>query len=64
MIDLSPMKAIVIDPEARMAWVEPGCNWGEVDRATQMYGLATPGGLVSDTGIAGLTLSGGFGWLP
>jgi FAD/FMN-containing dehydrogenase len=62
-IDLSPMKNIEIDPELRIARVEPGCNWGEVDRATQTYGLAVPGGVVSDTGVAGLTLGGGFGWL-
>jgi FAD/FMN-containing dehydrogenase len=62
-IDLSLMKQIEIDPELKVARVGPGCNWGEVDRATQTYGLATPGGVVSDTGVAGLTLGGGFGWL-
>jgi FAD/FMN-containing dehydrogenase len=62
-IDLSPMKNIEIDPEMRVARVEPGCNWGDVDNATQTYGLAVPGGVVSDTGVAGLTLGGGFGWL-
>lgn len=62
-IDLSPMKNIEVDPEMRTVRVEPGCNWGEVDRATQTYGLATPGGVVSDTGVAGLTLGGGLGWL-
>ncbi|MCC6457476.1 MAG: FAD-binding oxidoreductase [Caldilineaceae bacterium] len=62
-IDLSPMKEIEIDPEARTARVGPGNTWGDLDRATQTYGLATPGGAVSDTGIAGLTLGGGFGWL-
>lgn len=62
-IDLSPMKNIEIDPEMRIARVEPGCTWGELDRATQTYGLVTPGGVVSDTGVAGLTLGGGFGWL-
>lgn len=62
-IDLSPMKHIEIDPEIRVARVGPGCNWGELDRATQTYGLAVPGGVVSDTGVAGLTLGGGFGWL-
>jgi FAD/FMN-containing dehydrogenase len=62
-IDLSPMKNIEIDPEIRVARVEPGCNWGELDQATQTYGLATPGGVVSDTGVAGLTLGGGLGWL-
>ena len=62
-IDLSLMKEIEIDPELRVAKAGPGCNWGELDRATQTYGLAAPGGVVSDTGIAGLTLGGGFGWL-
>jgi FAD/FMN-containing dehydrogenase len=62
-IDLSPMKAIVVDPEARIARAEGGATWGDLDRATQQYGLATPGGAVSDTGIAGLTLGGGFGYI-
>lgn len=62
-IDCSEMKHIQVDPQARIARAEPGVNWGELDRATQAYGLATPGGVVSDTGIAGLTLGGGFGWL-
>jgi FAD/FMN-containing dehydrogenase len=62
-IDLGPMKEIEIDPEARTARAESGVNWGELDGATQLYGLAAPGGVVSDTGIAGLTLGGGFGWL-
>jgi FAD/FMN-containing dehydrogenase len=62
-IDLSPMKAISVDPDARTARAQGGVIWGELDRATQAYGLATPGGAVSDTGIAGLTLGGGLGWL-
>jgi FAD/FMN-containing dehydrogenase len=62
-IDLSPMKEIEIDPELRTVRVGPGCNWGDLDRATQIYGLAAPGGVVSDTGVAGLTLGGGLGWL-
>ena len=63
MIDLSPMKALQIDPAARTARVEPGLRWHEVDEAAQAHGLATTGGTVSDTGVAGLTLGGGFGWL-
>ncbi len=62
-IDLSPMKRIAVYPETRIVTVQGGATWGEVDAATQVYGLATPGGLVSDTGIAGLTLGGGLGWL-
>jgi FAD/FMN-containing dehydrogenase len=62
-IDLSPMKGISVDPDARVAQAEGGVTWGELDAATQQYGLATPGGVFSDTGIAGLTLGGGFGWL-
>jgi FAD/FMN-containing dehydrogenase len=63
MIDLSPMRAVRVDPETRRAFVEGGATWGDVDRETQVHGLATPGGLISDTGVAGLTLSGGIGWL-
>lgn len=62
-IDLSLMKAIEVDPEQRTAQAQAGVNWGELDRATQVYGLATPGGEVSVTGIAGLTLGGGVGYL-
>ena len=62
-LDLSPMKAITVDPAARTARVEPGVKWTEMDRATQEHGLATVGGTVGDTGVAGLTLGGGFGWL-
>ena len=60
-IDLSLMKGIWIDPEARTARVEGGCVWGDVDHATHGFGLATPSGFVSTTGVAGLTLGGGIG---
>jgi FAD/FMN-containing dehydrogenase len=63
MIDLSGMRAISIDPDKRIASVEGGALWSDVDAASQEHGLATPGGLISDTGVAGLTLSGGIGWL-
>ena len=63
MIDLAPMKDVVVDPTARTARVEPGVRWAELDAATQRHGLATTGGTVSDTGVAGLTLGGGLGWL-
>lgn len=63
MIDLSAMRAVTVEPHARWARVEGGATWGDVDRETQRFGLATPGGLISDTGVGGLTLSGGIGWL-
>jgi hypothetical protein len=62
-IDLSLMKGIRVDPSARTARAEPGVKWIEFDHDTQAFGLATNGGTVSDTGIAGLTLGGGLGWL-
>ncbi|MFC7156728.1 FAD-binding oxidoreductase [Halomarina halobia] len=62
-IDLSPMHAVRVDPEARTARVEPGAILADVDHETQAFGLATPVGYNSTTGIAGLTLGGGFGWL-
>lgn len=62
-IDLSLMKGIQVDPQARIARVQGGVTWGELDRETQVFGLATPGGVVSTTGIAGLTLGGGLGHL-
>jgi FAD/FMN-containing dehydrogenase len=63
MIDLSLMKAIRVDPAARIARVSGGVLWGELDRATQQFGLATTGGVISHTGVAGLTLGGGLGHL-
>lgn len=63
MIDLSPMRAIDVDPAARTARAEGGVLWGELDTATQAHGLATVGGEIATTGVAGLTLGGGFGWL-
>lgn len=62
-IDFSLMKDIQVDPEKRTATAQPGVVFGEMDKATQPYGLAAPGGIVSQTGITGLTLGGGFGWL-
>jgi FAD/FMN-containing dehydrogenase len=62
-IDLSPLKGIRVDPVARTARAEAGVLWGELDRETQLHGLATVGGIVTHTGIAGLTLGGGIGWL-
>ena len=63
MIDLSLMKAVLVDPVARTARAQGGVTWGEFNRETQVYGLATTGGVVSTTGVAGLTLGGGLGWL-
>ena len=63
MIDLSPMKSVRVDAKGMTARVEPGVTLGEFDRDTQAFGLATPVGINSTTGIAGLTLGGGFGWL-
>jgi FAD/FMN-containing dehydrogenase len=62
-IDLSSMNAVRIDPRLDHAYVEGGATWGDVDAATTPFGRATPGGLISATGVAGLTLSGGIGWL-
>ena len=63
MIDLSLMKHVKVDPSARQAEVEPGCTLADFDAAAQAHGLATPLGINSTTGVAGLTLGGGFGWL-
>jgi FAD/FMN-containing dehydrogenase len=62
-IDLGAMRGVTVDPKQRTAWVQGGATWGDVDRETQLHGLATPGGKVSTTGVGGLTLHGGFGWL-
>jgi len=62
-VDLSQMKAAYVDPDKRLATIEGGATLGDLDAATQAHGLATPVGINSTTGIAGLTLGGGFGWL-
>jgi FAD/FMN-containing dehydrogenase len=63
MIDLSLMKGIYVDPKARTARAMGGATWGEYNRETQMHGLASTGGVISTTGVAGLTLGGGWGYL-
>ncbi|MBP1861215.1 FAD-binding oxidoreductase [Rhizobium herbae] len=63
MIDLSPMKSVRVDVAAKRAWVEPGATLADVDKETQAFGLIVPTGINSTTGIAGLTLGGGFGWI-
>lgn len=62
-IDLSLMRDISIDPQNRTARVQGGITWGELDKAAQQHGMATTGGLISETGVGGLTLGGGIGWL-
>jgi len=62
-IDLSPMKGIRVDKEKKDVYAQAGLTMGEYDRETELHGLASPGGIISTTGIAGLTLGGGFGWL-
>jgi FAD/FMN-containing dehydrogenase len=63
MIDLTPMKTVTVDPATRRATCGGGTTWGELDAATQAHGLAVTGGFISRTGVAGLTLGGGIGWL-
>lgn len=63
MLDMSRLKSVRVDPVNRTARAEPGLTWGEFDRETQAFGLATTGGICSETGLAGVTLGGGFGWL-
>jgi FAD/FMN-containing dehydrogenase len=62
-IDLSPMKGIRVNPEAKTVRVEPGCRWGDIDHATHVFGLATVSGINSNTGVPGFTLGGGHGYL-
>jgi len=62
-VDCSRMDWVRVDPDERVATVGPGATWGDLDSATTEFGLATPGGVVSDTGVAGLTLGGGTGYL-
>jgi hypothetical protein len=63
LLDLSPMRGVIVDLKAEHAHVQGGALWGDVDRETQAFGLAAPGGVVSDTGVGGLTLGGGYGWI-
>ena len=62
-LDLTRMRGVEVDPDAGIARVQGGALWGDVDRETQAFGLVVPGGVVSETGVAGLTLGGGEGWV-
>jgi len=62
-IDLSGLRSTTVNPQDRTVRVDPGCTWGDVDHATAVFGMATPSGFVSSTGVAGLTLGGGIGYL-
>ncbi len=63
MIDLSLMRTVNVNPRKKIAWAGGGSRWRDFNRETQQFGLATTGGVISSTGVAGLTLGGGFGWL-
>ena len=63
LLELTLMNGVEVDPEERLVRIQGGARWGDVDRDTQAFGLAVPGGIVSDTGVAGLTLGGGEGWI-
>jgi hypothetical protein len=63
LIDLAPMRGVQVDPDERLVRVQGGAIWADVDRETLAFGLVAPGGIISDTGVAGLTLGGGYGWV-
>jgi FAD/FMN-containing dehydrogenase len=63
LIDLGAMNGVMVDPDARTVTAQGGATWGDVDREAQAFGLAVPGGIISTTGIGGITLGGGIGWL-
>jgi FAD/FMN-containing dehydrogenase len=63
MIDLSRMRSVTINPEKKTAYVQGGALLGDLDRECQVFGLGVPSGLISETGVGGITLGGGLGWL-